>query len=41
MPKKKFDFKTMNLADITKFIVALFKGELGKDAENMTTQTGF
>ena len=41
MPKKKFDFKTMNLADIPKFIVALFKGELGKDAENMTTQTGF
>lgn len=41
MAKKKFDFKTMNLSDIPKFIVALFKGELGKEAENMTTQTGF
>lgn len=39
--KKKFDFKTMNLSDIPKFFIALFKGELGKDTENMTTQTGF
>ena len=41
MAKQKFDFKTMNFGDIPKLIVALFKGELGKDAENMTTQTGF
>lgn len=39
-PKKKFDFSTMHLSDIPKLIVALFKGELGKQEGMMTTQTG-
>ncbi len=38
---KKFDFSTMHLSDIPKFIVALFKGELGEDEEMMKGQTGF
>ena len=41
MAKKKFDFKTMHLSDIPRLVVALFKGEFGEEAENMTTQTGF
>lgn len=39
--KQKFDFKTMHLSDIPRFIKALFKGEVGKDEEMLTTQTGF
>ena len=39
--KKKFDFSTMHLSDIPKFIVALFKGQLGDEEEMMSGQTGF
>ena len=41
MAKKKFDFSTMHLSDIPKFIVALFKGQLGDEEEMMKEQTGF
>ena len=39
--KKKFDFATMHLSDIPKFIIALFKGQVGNDEEVMKEQTGF
>jgi hypothetical protein len=39
--KKKFDFNTMHLSDIPKFIIALFKGQVGPEEEMMQGQTGF
>ena len=39
--KKKFDLSTMHLADIPKFIIALFKGQIGPEEQMMTEQTGF
>ena len=39
--KKKFNFSTMNFSDIPKFIVALFKGQLGPEEPMMSEQTGF
>lgn len=39
--KKKFDFSTMHLSDIPKFIIALFKGQIGPEEPMMSEQTGF
>lgn len=39
--KKKFNFSTMNFSDIPKFIVALFKGQIGPEEPMMSEQTGF
>jgi len=39
--KKKFDFSTMHLSDIPKFIIALFKGQVGPEEQMMQGQTGF
>ena len=39
--KKKFDLSTMHLSDIPKFILALFKGQIGPEEQMMQGQTGF
>ena len=39
--KKSFDFSTMHLSDIPKFVIALFKGQVGPEEPMMSEQTGF
>lgn len=39
--KKQFNFSTMHLSDIPKFVIALFKGQVGPEEQVMTEQTGF
>lgn len=39
--KKKFNFSTMHLSDIPRFVIALFKGQVGPEEEMMKEQTGF
>jgi hypothetical protein len=39
--KKQFNFSTMHLSDIPKFVIAMFKGQLGPEEQVMTEQTGF
>ena len=40
MAKQTFDFSTMHLSDIPKFLVALVKGEAKGSEDMMTGQTG-
>lgn len=39
--KKQFNLSTMHLSDIPKFVIALFKGQVGPEEQVMTEQTGF
>ena len=39
--KKQFNLSTMHLSDIPKFVVALFKGQVGAEEQVMSEQTGF
>ena len=39
--KQQFSFSTMHLSDIPRFIIALFKGQVGPEEEVMKEQTGF
>ena len=39
--KKQFNLSTMHLSDIPKFVIALFKGQVGAEEQVMTEQTGF
>lgn len=39
--KKKFDFSTMHLSDIPRFVIALFKGQVGPEEPMMSEQTGY
>ena len=39
--KKNFNLSTMHLSDIPKFVIALFKGQVGPEEQMMTEQTGF
>ena len=39
--KKHFNFSTMHISDIPKFVIALFKGQIGPEEEMMQGQTGF